>query len=62
MASETNVSSRAHFSCRAELVPGDFSYYGNRAAALMMLKKHKEALQDVERALELNPKFVKVQP
>ena len=36
------------------------SYYNNRAAAYMMLDKYKQALDDVQEALRLNDKLVKV--
>ena len=42
-------------------MPDTAAYYGNRAAALMMLKKFRDALRDIEHALELNPAFVKVE-
>ena len=35
-------------------------YYNNRAAAYMMLDKYQQALEDVQEALRLNNKLVKV--
>ena len=42
-----------------EAEPKEATYYGNRAAALLMLKKYDEALEDCRLAIELDPSFVK---
>lgn len=39
--------------------PNHVAYYGNRSACYFMLKKYQESLQDCNRALELDPNFVK---
>lgn len=46
--------------CFSELSPNNASYYGNRAACYIMLNQYKDALADVRKALEIDPKFVKV--
>jgi DnaJ family protein C protein 7 len=42
-----------------EAEPSEATYYGNRAAALLMLKKYDEAHNDCKQAIELDPSFVK---
>jgi DnaJ family protein C protein 7 len=42
-----------------EAEPNEATYYGNRAAALLMLKKYDEAHDDCKKAIELDPSFVK---
>ncbi|KAI7907551.1 uncharacterized protein BX663DRAFT_539037 [Cokeromyces recurvatus] len=42
-----------------ELSPNTSTYYNNRAAALMMQKKYKEAAEDCRLAIELDPENVK---
>ena len=39
--------------------PNNASYYGNRAAALMMLEKYSSALEDAVRSTQLDENFVK---
>jgi DnaJ homolog subfamily C member 7 len=41
------------------LDPNSPTYYNNRAAALMMLKKTKEALNDCKSAISLDPTLIK---
>jgi hypothetical protein len=43
-----------------EAAPKNSSYYGNRAAAYMMLKKYKESLNDTKNSTLFDDKFVKV--
>lgn len=40
--------------------PKNASYYGNRAATLMMLCRYREALEDSQQAVRLDDTFVKV--
>jgi len=40
--------------------PDSAVYYGNRAAAYLMLDKYADALKDCESALSRDPKFVRV--
>lgn len=42
-----------------ELCPNAPAYYGNRAAAYMMIKKYKEAIADSKAALAIDENFVK---
>jgi tetratricopeptide (TPR) repeat protein len=42
-----------------ELDQQDVSFYSNRAACYLNLKKYEEALQDGTKCVELNPKFAK---
>ena len=42
-----------------EADPSEATYHGNRAAALLMLKKYDEALQDCKQAIKMDPMFVK---
>ncbi|RXM35572.1 DnaJ-like subfamily C member 7 [Acipenser ruthenus] len=39
--------------------PKNASYYGNRAATLMMLNRHREALEDAQQAVRMDDMFVK---
>ena len=43
-----------------ELCPTCAAYYGNRAAAFMMLSKFDRALDDARRATQIDATFVKV--
>ena len=43
-----------------ELCPSNAAYYGNRAAAYMMIQKHKLAIEDSKLATGIDPTFVKV--
>lgn len=47
------------YSKAIELCPNTAAYYGNRAAAYMMIKKYKEAVSDSKLAVEIDPLFVK---
>ena len=40
--------------------PENSVYYGNRAAAFMMVDKFSDALKDCETAVRLDPSFVRV--
>lgn len=40
-------------------MPGDASYLGNRAAALMMVEDYQGALKDCLKAIQLDPTFIK---
>ncbi|MGH0169543.1 UNVERIFIED_CONTAM: hypothetical protein FKN15_057096 [Acipenser sinensis] len=40
--------------------PKNASYYGNRAATLMMLNRHREALEDAQQAVRMDDMFVKL--
>lgn len=42
------------------MCPKNASYYGNRAATLMMLCRYREALEDSQQAVRLDNTFVKV--
>lgn len=42
------------------MCPKNPSYYGNRAATLMMLCRYREALEDAQQAVRLDGNFVKV--
>ncbi|MEE6527091.1 hypothetical protein FKM82_028184, partial [Ascaphus truei] len=42
-----------------DLTPKNASYYGNRAATLMMLGRFREALEDSQQAVRLDEAFVK---
>ncbi|KAF9114768.1 hypothetical protein BGX27_009889 [Mortierella sp. AM989] len=42
-----------------KLEPSNATYYGNRSAALMMIKKYGDASKDCQTAVQLDPKFVK---
>lgn len=42
-----------------ELCPETASYYGNRAAAYMMIQKYKLAIEDSKTATSIDPNFVK---
>lgn len=43
-----------------ELCPGTAAYYGNRAAAYMMIQKYKLAIEDSKTSISIDPNFVKV--
>lgn len=40
--------------------PNNASYYGNRAATLMMLGRFREALEDAQQSVRLDDSFVRV--
>ena len=40
-------------------MPTEASYYGNRSACNMMIKKYKEALADIRMSLQLDPSYEK---
>jgi hypothetical protein len=42
------------------MCPKNASYYGNRAATLMMLGKFREALGDAQQSVRLDDSFVRV--
>lgn len=42
------------------MCPKNASYYGNRAATLMMLCRYREALEDSQQAVRLDNTFMKV--
>lgn len=42
-----------------ELCPKNAAYYGNRAAAYLMINKHKETIADAQMSTRLDPNFVK---
>lgn len=44
----------------ADMCPKNASYYGNRAATLMMLCRYREALEDSQQAVRLDNDFTKV--
>ncbi|ENN78715.1 dnaJ homolog subfamily C member 7 [Dendroctonus ponderosae] len=41
------------------LCPETAAYYGNRAACYMMLNRHRDALEDARRSVQIDPTFVK---
>ena len=43
-----------------DMCPKNASYYGNRAATLMMLFRYREALEDSQQAVRLDNSFMKV--
>lgn len=43
-----------------DMCPKNASYYGNRAATLMMLGKFREALGDAQQSVRLDDSFVRV--
>lgn len=43
-----------------DVCPKNASYYGNRAATLMMLSRYREALEDSQQAVRLDDTFTKV--
>lgn len=43
-----------------DVCPKNASYYGNRAATLMMLSRFREALEDSQQAVRLDDCFMKV--
>jgi tetratricopeptide (TPR) repeat protein len=42
-----------------ELAPTNASYFGNRAAAFLMLRYYRQAADDCSRATELDPSFAR---
>lgn len=42
-----------------DMCPKNASYYGNRAATLMMLCRYREALEDSQQAVRLDNSFMK---
>lgn len=42
------------------MCPKNASYYGNRAATLMMLCRYRDALEDCQQAVRLDNTFIKV--
>lgn len=48
------------FFCPQDACPKNASYYGNRAATLMMLSRFREALEDSQQAVRLDDCFMKV--
>uniref|UniRef100_A0AAY5K6J7 DnaJ homolog subfamily C member 7 n=1 Tax=Esox lucius TaxID=8010 RepID=A0AAY5K6J7_ESOLU len=42
-----------------DMCPKNASYYGNRAATLMMLSRHRDALEDAQQAVRLDDTFMK---
>ncbi|KAG0371325.1 hypothetical protein BC939DRAFT_478682 [Gamsiella multidivaricata] len=42
-----------------KMEPSKATYYGNRSAALMMIKKYADAAKDCQTAVQLDPSFVK---
>lgn len=48
------------FFCSKDASPKNASYYGNRAATLMMLSRFREALEDSQQAVRLDDCFMKV--
>lgn len=48
------------YSQSIKLEPTNATYYGNRSAALMMIKKYSDASKDCLTAVRLDPAFVKV--
>lgn len=47
------------YSKAIELCPNTAAYYGNRAAAYMMIKKFRDAVNDSKIATQIDPNFVK---
>ncbi|KAI1316110.1 hypothetical protein EDD11_010424 [Mortierella claussenii] len=47
------------YSQSIKLEPTNATYYGNRSAALMMVKKYSDAYKDCQTAVRLDPSFVK---
>lgn len=47
------------YSKAIELCPKNASYYGNRAAAYLMINKFKECIDDSKTAIDIDPKFIK---
>ena len=43
-----------------DMCPKNASYYGNRAATLMMLGRFREALGDAQQSVRLDDSFVRV--
>ncbi|KAF9899016.1 hypothetical protein BX616_003360 [Lobosporangium transversale] len=49
------------YSQSIKIEPSNATYYGNRSAALMMIKKYSDAYKDCQTAIQLDPTFVKCQ-
>ncbi|OQR98629.1 DnaJ subfamily C protein [Achlya hypogyna] len=47
------------YSKAIELAPTTAAYYGNRAAAYLMIAKHAEAIADSSRAIAMEPTFIR---
>ncbi|KAI8595491.1 hypothetical protein EDD21DRAFT_448584 [Dissophora ornata] len=47
------------YSQAIKLEPSNATYYGNRSAALMMIKRYSDAAKDCQAAIRLDPTFVK---
>lgn len=56
----TEVSVYIFYVLSTDLCPKNASYYGNRAATLMMLSRYREALEDSQQAVRLDDTFMKV--
>ncbi|XP_044750122.1 dnaJ homolog subfamily C member 7 [Coccinella septempunctata] len=52
-------SALAFYSEAIKICPETASYYGNRAACLMMLNRFQDALEDARRSVQLDNKFIK---
>ena len=48
------------YSKAIDLCPKNAAYYGNRAAAYLMLNNYKETIEDAKKSTSLDDKFVKV--
>ncbi|BES89410.1 DnaJ domain [Nesidiocoris tenuis] len=53
------VKALAHYTEAIELCPANASYYGNRAACYLMQGQFTKALEDANKSVTLDPKFVK---
>uniref|UniRef100_A0A4W4FLZ7 DnaJ homolog subfamily C member 7 n=1 Tax=Electrophorus electricus TaxID=8005 RepID=A0A4W4FLZ7_ELEEL len=49
----------SYYSKAIDMCPKNASYYGNRAATLMMLSRYREALEDSQQAVRLDDAFMK---
>uniref|UniRef100_A0A8C8H1D7 J domain-containing protein n=1 Tax=Oncorhynchus tshawytscha TaxID=74940 RepID=A0A8C8H1D7_ONCTS len=49
----------SYYTKAIDMCPKNASYYGNRAATLMMLSRHREALEDSQQAVRLDDTFMK---
>jgi hypothetical protein len=47
------------YTAALELVPTNASYFGNRAAAYLMLRQYRQAADDCGRATEIDPNFAR---